>query len=274
MRHRIEWCAMLLLFAASPGCEQGPKATVNSYFSSMFPPPPSEVARDAFNVYDADKRRRSLNLLSTADWGGEEPYLRTYRLLVDDPDPTVRAAALRALGRHGTPEDVPRIIPYLKDKTSFVRWEAATALQKLHHKDAVDPLIQRLDQEVEDDPDVRIAAAKALAQYPDTDVFQALVAALRDNSYGVVREAHRSLVTLTGEDLGEEGAAWLEWAKQREQLFKNRRKYTYRPYKPPPSFFDKLAFWNLPEEPSPKRPKGIADASGAKPSKQSEGAGS
>jgi len=116
--HHVGRALLLAVIFAGVGslgaCQSANPATVvNDLLEGIQPEDPSDVARDAFDVYDADKRRRAINQLSTADWGGEPPYLKTYRLLLDDPDATVRAAAVSALGRHGTVNDVPRLIARL-----------------------------------------------------------------------------------------------------------------------------------------------------------------
>lgn len=247
----------LLPLAGCGGSGGGsPVAGLVEPFSS---PSPAEVARQV-NAHDADTRRRSINRLATASWGGERPYLELYRLAVDDDDPTVRAACLRALGRHGEPEDVNRIIPYLEDEHKFVRWEAAKALQRLHDAEAIDPLLERLRDD--EDADVRQAAANALAQYPRLRVFQGLVGALNDDDYGVVREAVRSLRTLTGQDLGEDGAAWLAWSEEKseEEMFEGRSPYFYPQYEAPRRWWEPLAFWRSEEPAPPKQPKGLSVA--------------
>ena len=232
------------------------------------PPTPSEAARDAFNPYDADQRRKAINLLSNAPFGGEEPYLKAYRLMLTpgmaDEDPTVRAAALRALGRHGLPEDVKLIIPYLSpQQPKFVRLEAATALQRLHAGQAIDPLIASLrDDEA---AEVRIAAADALAQYPDPRVFQALVGALHDTDYAVVTQAVHSLELLTGRKFGEDGAQWLAWADQTDQLFAESGEYYYPQYIKPPSLLDRMQFWKKPKKVEPRQPKGLTSGDGSEP---------
>ena len=226
---------------------------------SVAPPSPSQVAREAFNVYDADLRRRSVALLSSSHFGHEEPYVRTYRLLIDDRDPTVRAACVHALGLHGTVEDAPTIIALLKDDTGFVRWEAAKALQKIHHEDAVLPLIDALGED--QDPDVRIAAAQALGQYPTRAVFNALVGALSDPNFGVVQSASDSLAMLTGQDLGTDGGDWLAFANSHPtDLFAQQHQYTYMPYQKPHEGWDKLKFWNKPEAVNPKTPVGLSSS--------------
>src|SRR5690606_5374227 len=80
------------------GCSSSgdPDGTVLSdLLQGLAPPTPGQAARDAFNVYDADRRRNAIGLLAAAPFGGEAPYTRTYRLLVDDPDATVRGAAVK-----------------------------------------------------------------------------------------------------------------------------------------------------------------------------------
>ncbi len=228
------------------------------FINSMMPPTPSQVAREAFNVYDADLRRRSVALLSSSSFGHEEPYLRMYRLLIDDQDPTVRAACAHALGLHGTTQDAPTLIAMLKDNTGFVRWEAAKALQKIHHDGAVLPLIDVLGHD--EDADVRLAAAQALGQYPTRPVFNALVGALTDHNFGVVQSAAVSLSLLTGQDIGTDGGPWLDFAYANSaDLFKDQRPYTYMPYQEPPGKLDKIKFWDKPQPVHPQPPVGLRD---------------
>ncbi|MFA7236172.1 MAG: HEAT repeat domain-containing protein [Phycisphaeraceae bacterium] len=244
------------------GCSgnQSPGETISGWFGDMSPPTPSEAARDAFNLYDADKRRRAVTLLSNASWGGEAPYLKTYRLLVDDPDPTVRGAAVAALGRHGTVNDVPTLTRLLvKDDSKVVRWEAGKALQRLHSDEAILPLTQAMgnDNEV----DVRIACANALGQYADRRSFDALVAALNDESYAVTVEAAGALHTLTGRDFGQDGGKWWYWAKDTQNLFADQQTYYYPQYDGPTSTWNRLAFWAPDKkEVTPEQPRVTVDA--------------
>lgn len=243
MRPLYAACLLTASALVAGGCDSaGGGNPLEGLSESFFPPAPSEVAREAFNVYDPDRRRRAVNTLATAPWGGEAPYLRTYRLLIDDPDPTVRAACLRAIGRHGHPDDVATITPYLSDPTSFVRWEAANALERLHHPDAIDPLVETLRED--EDADVRLTAARALGQYAEDRVFETLVGALNDREYSVVRQAARSLRTLTGQELGDRASEWLAWADANGgELFAEQQPFEYAEFIRPPGFFDHIQFW-------------------------------
>jgi len=220
-------------------------------------PTPSQVAREAFNVYDADKRRRSVALLSSSAFGHEQPYVRLYRLLIDDEDPTVRAACAHALGMHGTTEDALILIPLLNDDAGFVRWEAAKGLQKIHHRDAARPLIQTMVDD--EDADVRMAAAAALGQYPTLTVYNALVGALSGHDFGVVQSASDSLALLTGENLGTDGGPWLDFAYAHpgNSLFAGQKPYTYMPYQEPPGKLQKIKFWEGPQNIRPQAPVGL-----------------
>lgn len=248
------WIQLVIVFAAVLliGCRGGTASSPDGLLGVFSSPSPAQVARQAFNRYDADQRRRSVLLIANAPWGGQTPYLQMYRMLLHDPDPTVRAAALRALGMHGKASDVPRIVPYLDDPSALVRWEAARALQRLHHQAAIEPLIATLREDP--DPDVRVAAADALAQYPKRKVFRALVGALTDPSYAVASQARQSLVTLTSKDFGTHTDDWLAWARDREKLFVHRQPYSYPRYGEPTSLWDRLTFWTSPE-PAPPRPR-------------------
>lgn len=209
---------------------------------SLSGPTPGETARQAFNSYDADRRREAINRLADAPFAAEPAYLQAYRLLLQDPDPTVRAAAVQALGRHGTVEDALPLAARLEDPSPYTRWSAAQALRRIHNPQAVRPLLSTLAKDA--DADVRIAAADALGQYPDRLVYESLVAALNDSDFSVARAARRSLKTLTGRDLGPEPAPWVQWSEHEpRQLFVDQQPYTYKPYEKPRSLWEKLQFW-------------------------------
>lgn len=220
---------------------------------------PKQAVKDAFNAYDADARRKAVTYLSSADWGGEPPYLKIYRLMLTDEDPTVRASALRAIARHGLPSDVPGVLPNTTHNEKLVRWEATRALQRIHHPAAAEVLIKILSEE--ESADVRSAAANALAQYPQTRVFHALLGALKDEDFAVIKESASSLAILTGQDFGRDGTRWLEWSKQAENLFADKQIYYYPEYVKEPGFVDSVQFWKPKglTYTGPKQPRGIGE---------------
>ena len=175
--------------------------------------------------------------IATSTAAGEAVYLQFYRAVLADPatDGTVAAVCATALANHGQAQDVRWITPLLNRDEPFVRWQAATALQRLHHGDAVGPLIRTATGD--EDADTRAAAARALGQYPRRDVFDTLVVALDDAASGVARAARESLTLLTGRDVGDDPRAWLDLAEAGSdaggELFDPQR-YTYTPYPPVP----------------------------------------
>ncbi len=260
------WLLLLLTFTCVittglVGCQSSPttgddESWLSPVAKQFLPPSAGQLARDAFDVYDADKRRNAVAQLSAASFGGEEPYVRMYRLLLSDPDASVRAASIKALGLHGAPEDVSALIAGLDDPAGFVRWETALTLQKLHHPDAVAPLLKAMAQDTE--PDVRMAAARALGQYAERRVYDGLVGALDDADFGVVEAAHDSLVTLTGYDFGSDASLWVVWAQRREgQVFTHQQLYLWQPFVEPRTFWRRIQFWRSTEPPAPRMPTGL-----------------
>jgi hypothetical protein len=249
----------LLLFVTA-GCSNDNKSPLDKVMEPFIPPSPGQVARDAFNVYDADKRRRAIDSLSAADFGGEESYVRLYRLLIDDPDATVRASAAKALGNHGNVEDALLLIRRLGDDSASVRWECAKGLQKIHNPAATAPLQDATTKD--EDADVRMAAAYALGQYPEIPVFSTLVAALDDREFGVRYSAAESLATLTGQDFGTDGTPWLAWSKDNQgRLFAGQKKYTWQPFVKPRGFWAKAKFWKKAPVVPPREARGDGTAS-------------
>ena len=268
--------ALSAALAASSGCSRGDRdrpQTGNLLVDVVSPlidtESPAETARAMFDATDPDRRRRAIVRTADAPWGGDEKYVRLYRMMLGsfdespdaegapDPDPTVQAAAIQALGRHGEPSDAKLIAPRLDSDSTFVRWEAAKALQRLH--DPAPPVVRGLIERVtqDEDVDVRLASATALGQYPRPDVFDVLVAALSDEDYSVRHAARGSLATLTGTDQGPEASDWLDWASQhRDDMFAESDTFTYETYQPPRSMFDTLKFWEGSDGPEQHRPDG------------------
>lgn len=234
-------------------------------------PSPREAAAWATDPYDADKKARGTNLILNAPFGGAEAWVNLYRDYVKPPkpgevtSPAVRATAARGLGLHGSPEDVPLLIPLLKDEDKSVRLDAVKALQRLHNPAAIDPLIEltRLDKEAE--PDVRAGAAAALGQYAQPRVLQALIAALADDQLAVSNAALSSLRTLTGNDtLNDDRRAWLKWVADAKAPFADRRPYYYPVFQRDPVWLDYVPFVGgpVPNEQS-AQPAGMPSIAGA-----------
>jgi len=211
------------------------------------PTSPSEAARDMFDQYDADKRRLGTVQISGAPFGGSEVYVKQYRDMVNNErDPIVKATAIRALGKHGQPDDALRIAPHLAHETVQVRWDAAKALQRLHNPAVVADLLKTLRNESEL-ADVRMAAAVGLGQYPEDRVFQGLVGVLNARELAINTAAHRSLKLLTGKDFGLEAADWLGWYNQTiiaGDAFAGRLEYRYPTYQRDETVWEKIAFWS------------------------------
>ena len=288
-------CFVAFVPALILGCQGQGKGPLGSLMANIGDPfraaNPRDVARDLFDVTDADNRRRALAMFAAAPFGDADTYIKWYRLMLGgetqgkpgrggapDPDATVRAAAVRALGIHGVVDDVVIIIPRLEDEVAFVRWEAAKALGRIYNPEAIRPLLRSLreDQSLrgedetaasgrgEPDPEVRQACAEALGQYANPAVFDGLIAALRDTNYGVNYAARRSLKTLTGFDMGYDYRDWLTWAERhKDDLFADQQVYTWTPYQAPPGFWDKVRFWREPLQAEKRVPTGAAGAADA-----------
>ena len=197
------------------------------------------VIRQAFDRSDADRRQDAVRRIAAAGWGGQPEVLPLYRLLLTDPDSTVRAAAVSALARHGGPGDADVVAAQLAQPAPFLRWEAAKALRRLPGEATVPPLLDALLED--EDAGTRVAAAEALGRYRRRDVYEALRRALLDADFAVVAAAAESLATLTGEDLGSAPEPWRTLAEQKgANLFADARPYVPRDYREPPGFFGRL----------------------------------
>ncbi|MBC7773243.1 MAG: HEAT repeat domain-containing protein [Pyrinomonadaceae bacterium] len=192
-------------------------------------------ANDEFN---ADKRARGTAMLANSANGDNPKYVDyLYVKHLADPDASVRSVAAIALALHGTPDNVPQLIPLLKDKDRSVRRSALVALQRLHNPLAVTALLEAADPAIEFESSVRAEAVDALGQYPEQRVLQRLIAALDDPQLIVNQAAHSSLRTLTGQDMPADRRLWAGWAKDNSSPFAARTAYTY-------PAFSRERFWS------------------------------
>ena len=226
-------------------------------------PTPEQALQWAKDKYDPDRRREALKWLMHADWADTEVYRDIYKTLAEDEDPTVRTAAMRALGRHGRPEDVTVVLKRLaEDDSEMVRREAALTLQRIHNDDAIEPLLKAMSE----DPSapVRAAAAAALGQYPRNNVLEALIVALDDENLEVSEGARRSLTYLTGKNFRYNTVAWLAWLKQADNPFAGQQTYVYQTFHRDPNFFETLVPIFAPPNETPGIPRGMStgDAAG------------
>ncbi len=222
--------------------------------------------------HDPDRQRIGMNMVAASQIGSASGYLAAYRQFVGSDDPMVRAAAVRALGLNAPLSDVPLIVQMLTsgkptpgrpggdwsyDQPPMVRWEAARALQRLHAPEsAVGGLVNALGRDP--DADVRRASAEALGQYPRPEVFAGLVSALmRDRDHAVVVACVESLATLTGQNFGEDGPAWLAWEAKQQNPFADRRAYRHPTFHRNPHFWE-FPDWLFPPANRPQLPRGIA----------------
>jgi hypothetical protein len=170
--------------------------------------------RDVRRMEDKDNpdaRRQGVYAIASHDWGQVEPYTKRYRQIAQsDPDPTVRAAAMRALNASRDRAAVPVLVAGLLDNSPAVRLLAAKALSNIPDPSAVDGLSRTVGNQVEQ-KDVRIAAAEALRHYKTIGVARVLAGTLGGRDFGVAWQARWSLRILTGKDFRYDERAWLEY---------------------------------------------------------------
>jgi hypothetical protein len=180
---------------------------------------PNRAARLMEEGSSADARRRGINDLVRWDFALDGPYVKRYRqIATGDPDPLVRATALRALNRARDAGARQIFINALSDATTEVRLEAAKALDNLPEPSAVAALV-RVVSNPDEDKDVRIAAAGALRHYKSLEVARALIPRLGEGDFGIAWKARRSLRAITGKDLRYDEAAWLAYITGPDQPF-------------------------------------------------------
>ena len=200
----------IVIIVSLTGCnsQQSIEEKYKAVMMRLYGPSPKQLVKDMFESPDADVRRNAIERLSQYDWARRGAYVKAYAMLTEDPDPTVRSAAVRALGRCGDVHYADKVIERLTDISAIVRQDAAVVLGSLIVPSAIKPLMQR--SLGDDSVDVRIAAVRALGSYPTRDVLNTLIKCLDDEDFSVRFEAAESLRRLTGRNIGIDVDRWRE----------------------------------------------------------------
>jgi len=208
--------SVLVLFVASgllAGCGKENRVDL-TWMANLFRSKKAHYHRLAMDTQNPRNRIKAIEGMSREDWGQQGDYVKAYAgFAKNDLYPSVRAAALRALGRSQARQHLPIILDGLVDESPTVRVGAAGALVDMPDPNAVIPLSQAAMDD--DHADVRTTACEALRYYRHPEGVATLVKALGDDDFAVRYKAHESLVFLTGVDRGYEQWDWPSEAQGR-----------------------------------------------------------
>lgn len=258
-RHLLSSAALLAL--ALTGCDSFENARgAKSILALNQGPSITDAAEWATNEYNANDRYRGIMILANQQFGGEPVYMQLYVDAIDDRDAGVRAAGVRGLALHGSPEHVALLIETLGDEDPIVRLDSARALQRIHNPIAVGPLVGRLKVEIEENELIRAESARALGQYAQPLVVDALITSLTDPNLGVNEATRASLRTLTGQDFGLDIAGWVDWTHTTSDLFAARSAYVFPAFHRDRKIIEYLPFLPDPPNETASLPVGMSPA--------------
>ncbi|MEQ8317464.1 MAG: HEAT repeat domain-containing protein [Phycisphaerales bacterium] len=238
------------------GIQVGEESIVNRFLNTP-QANPAELARDP---YDPDARYRGTVRLTMELLEPDDRILEIFRDNLDDEYAAVRAAAARGLGVHGVAADGALLAAALNDPEPIVRRSAATGLQRIHEPEATDRLLELIEPTTEPDQNVRVEAALALGQYPQSDVVVGLVASLRsetEQSLAVHASVVRSLELLTGQDFGLDFIAWQSWIDENGSWFADQQDYVYPVFSRSRAWWEYLPWMPLPPNETSSTPIGL-----------------
>ncbi|HUW81801.1 MAG TPA: HEAT repeat domain-containing protein [Phycisphaerae bacterium] len=217
------------VLALSPGgCTDAQlDAGVKSLFNRRSP---GQELFVALQEDDPDRRRQAVRAIARSDVVAQQWAVKAFETIArTDPDPQVRCAAIRALGRSGDSAAVapllmilnwrenPTRVPYPPDDE--VRWDATAVLASLAGwqlvADQDEPQARstfaRLLQK-DENRNVRLEAARGMGCLnADRAALDVLVTGLNDRDFGVVYECEQSLIKLTGMTFDYDSQAWTDW---------------------------------------------------------------
>lgn len=134
------------------------------------------------------------------------------RQIQSERDPLVREAIIRAVADFETPMAAQILIAGLKDEDLFVRQTCCRLLGKRRDPSTVAALedVVRSDEDL----DVRIAATNSLGALGTPNAIPAISLALHDRDPALQFAGVRAMRVASGKDLGNDVAAWRDFAVQ------------------------------------------------------------
>jgi len=175
-------------------------------------------AQEMLDQNSPDHRREGTLWLADQSYGRKAPYTTLYRQQIPgESDYTARAAYIRALNRARDRSATPLFIKSIDDDQPLVRLEAAKALANVPDQNALSGLIKHLEQDGSND--VRIACADALRNFKSVEAANALVRVLNDKDFGVAWQARISLRLLTAHDYKYDQTEWFAFLSSNKKTF-------------------------------------------------------
>ncbi|HEY7088102.1 MAG TPA: HEAT repeat domain-containing protein [Tepidisphaeraceae bacterium] len=213
LKRTLQAAAIILLLGT--GCQQKQQKDVADFGQRMLNyftgSTPINAAKKMEDQYFPDERREGIAKLSDESAGRGPIYTKRYEQIAQfDSDWLVRATAIRALNRSRDTAATPIFIRALSDDNDIVRVEAAKALANNPDPNATSVLV-RIVSNANENKDVRIWSADALKHYKSLEVARTLTNQLGGREFGVSWQSRKSLIILTGRDLGYDESAWLEY---------------------------------------------------------------
>lgn len=189
---------------------------------------PQQYLLVAVSDADPDIRRDAIAEVAESDQSGKDWAIKgmsTVALL--ETDTHARCVAIRGLGASGRPEGVDVALKILNAPSyvasevwppgPLVRADAAAVLSEAADRGAILPEQRELVRATliaslkDEEPEVRVPAAKGLRRFPEPEVVDALIEATRDDVFAVAYEADYSLAVLTGQSFDCRYHAWAAW---------------------------------------------------------------
>lgn len=171
-------------------------------FSCCYIPRPNVTSQDSYERY--------LGVLEIP----KNPTAENMTKLIElwsDKNELVREGALKSMAKLGNAPFKEYALKSLDDESWLVKSQAVVTLKTLDNIIAQAELPKRLTKEK--DPKVKIQIVRSLENTPEG--IASLVELIEDNDKGVVYNAHKRLVQLTGQNLPCQKTAWQDWLKRK-----------------------------------------------------------
>ena len=162
---------------------------------------------DALDHENSFSRENAIELLERRnDPEALEPLAN---IAINDSEPKIRSRATSAMGAIDASKAADFLEGALKGRDLSSRINAVEALQKIRSVKSADVLIKALKN---DEDSVRARSASALGMIGDLRSVQPLIESLRDSDPEVRKNAASSLVSLTGQNFGQDFDQWENWS--------------------------------------------------------------